>query len=75
MDKNVLCQTIREVLPIMKLLKEVNSLFGLNLISLKIRCMVYEKNERCVPLTKIQRFSPRVDYLVIKYHQILESCE
>ncbi len=63
-----LSQAMREVLPLMQLLKDIDEVFPLHLPKPKIRCKVYEDNNGCIVLAKGEKFSPRTKHIAIKYH-------
>ncbi len=63
-----LSQALREVIPIMELLKEVNEIFPIDLPKPKVHCKVWEDNNGCIALAKGEKFSPRTKHIGIKYH-------
>ena len=64
----VLSQSMREVIPFMNLLPEVNKIFSLNLDEPKFHCKVFEDNNSCIAIATSNRFSPRTKHIAIKYH-------
>ena len=63
-----LSQALREVIPVMELLKEINEIFPTHIPTPKINCKTWEDNNRCVSLATKQKFSPRTKHIAIKYH-------
>ena len=63
-----LSQALREVIPMMRLLNEVNLIFELHIPTPAIHCKVWEDNEGCVSLATHGKFSPRTKHIGIKYH-------
>ena len=67
-EKIALSQATRKVLLMMELLKEINSVFTLNILTPEIYCKVYEDNESCTSITKAQHFSSRTKLIDTMYH-------
>jgi len=63
-----LSQALREVIPLIQLLKEINEIFPVTLDTPKIHCKVWEDNEGCISLATNGKFSPRTKHIAIKYH-------
>ena len=63
-----LSQAMREVIPFMNLLEEINEVFPLNLKEPKFHCKVFEDNNSCIAIATGQKFSPRTKHIAIKYH-------
>ena len=63
-----LSQELREVIPMIQLLKEINEIFPLHMPQPEIHCKVWEDNNGCLALAKGQKFSPRTKHIGIKYH-------
>jgi len=63
-----LSQSLREVIPLMTLLKEIDGVFPIGIQKPKIHCKVWEDNNSCISLAKGQKFSPRTKHIAIKYH-------
>ena len=59
---------MREVIPLMELLKEVNNIFPIDLPKPKVHCKVWEDNNGCISLANGEKFSPRTKHIAIKYH-------
>ena len=56
-------QALREVIPLMELLKEIDGIFPLHLSTPQIKCTVYEDNESYISLANKQKFSPRTKHI------------
>ena len=67
-----LSQSLREVIPIMELLKDINKIFPLFIPTPEIHCKTWEDNNGCIALAKNQKFSPRTKHIAIKYHHFRE---
>ena len=63
-----LSQAMREVLPMMTLLKEINKIFPIGFKTPRIHCKVWEDNESCIKVAKNENFTPRTKHIAIKYH-------
>jgi hypothetical protein len=63
-----LSQALREVIPLMNLLKEIDKAFKIGIEVPKIHCKVWEDNESCISIAKNQKFSPRTKHIAIKWH-------
>ena len=70
-----LSQALREVIPIMELLKEVNEVFPTHIPTPQIHCKTWEDNNGCVSLATKQKFSPRTKHIAIKYHHFRKYVE
>ena len=63
-----LSQSLREIIPLMGLLKEIKEYFDLNDNLPEIKCTVFEDNNSCIALAKAPRMNPRTKYIALKYH-------
>ena len=63
-----LSQSMREIIPLIQLLTEINCIFPIYCPTPKIKCKIFEDNESCIALAKSQKFSPRTRHIAIKYH-------
>ena len=63
-----LSQAMRDVIPMIQLLTEINCIFPIYCPTPQIKCKVFEDNESCIALAKSQKFSPRTRHIAIKYH-------
>ena len=68
-DYIALRQSMREVIPFINLLQEVNKIFNLNLLDEpKFHCKVFKNNNSCIVIATSNIFSPRTKDIAIKYH-------
>ena len=63
-----LSQSMREVIPFMHLIKEINNVFATNTNVPLFHCKVFEDNESCISIATKQKFSPRTEHIALKYH-------
>jgi hypothetical protein len=63
-----LSQSLREVIPVIDLMKEINEIFPINIPTPEIHCKVWEDNNGALALANGQKFSPRTKHIAIKYH-------
>lgn len=63
-----LSQSLRDVIPLMQLLEELDAVFPLNHPTPQIHCKVWEDNNGALSLASNQKFSPRTKHIAIKYH-------
>ena len=63
-----LSQSLREIIPLMGLLREIKAHFELNCSLPEIKCTVFEDNNSCIALAKAPRMNPRTKYIALKYH-------
>ena len=59
---------MRDVIPLIHLLTEINCIYPINNPDPIIKCKVYEDNESCIAMSKTKKFSPRTRHIAIKYH-------
>ena len=70
-----LSQSLREVIPVIELMKEVNEIFPIHIPTPEIHCKVWEDNNGALILAKGQKFSPRTKHIAIKYHHFRKHVE
>ena len=70
-----LSQSLREVIPLMQLLREINLIFPIHTPTPEIHCKVWEDNEGALSLAKNGRFSPRTKHIAIKYHHFRQHVD
>ena len=64
-----LSQSMREVLPLMELMKEAKAMkVPVNLVTPKVHCRVFEDNSGAIEIAKVPKMRPRTKHLNIKYH-------
>jgi hypothetical protein len=69
-----LSQALREVTPIISLLKELNANgFNINSTTPKIMCHVFEDNDGALEMARTPKLRPRTKHINIKYHHFREA--
>ena len=63
-----LYQSIREVIPLMNLLEEINKTFPILLGASNIKFTVHKYNQSCINMSQSPKFSPRTKHIALKYH-------
>ena len=63
-----LSQAMRETIPFMRLMTELDVVFPLNLPKPKMFCKVFEDNEACISMATNTKFTPRTKHIGLKYH-------
>ena len=63
-----LSQAMREVLPLMDLMKELNTVLHLNIDEPKFFCQVFEDNRSTITVANGKKFTPRTKHIALKYH-------
>ena len=61
-------QALRETIPLMNLMKEINVIFSLHLPKPKFLLRVHEDNQSCIAMANNPKFTPRTKHIAIKYH-------
>ena len=61
-------QALRETLPIMSLMKEINVVFPLHIPEPKFVVKVHEDNQSCIAMASNLKFTSRTKHIAIKYH-------
>jgi hypothetical protein len=69
----VLSQALRETLPSSNLMKEINVIFPLYLISPKFVIKVREDNQSCIAMANSPKFSLHTRHIAIKYHHFCKN--
>ena len=64
-----LSQVMRNVIPLIHLLIEINCVYPIPNPEPVIKWKLYEDNESCIDMSKTKRFSPRTRYISTKYHR------
>ena len=70
-----LSQAMRDVIPLIDLLEEVDKIIPLMKPTPMIHCKIWEDNNGCISLATQQKFSPRTKHIAIKYHHFREKVE
>ena len=63
-----LSQSLREVIPLMSMMKELKSAFPIEIQIPNFNCTVHEDNQSCISMATKQKFSPRTKHIALKYH-------
>lgn len=63
-----LSNALREVIPLMTLMEEINDVFPLYIDKPNFFCKVWEDNQSCIAMATTQKFSPRTKHIALKYH-------
>lgn len=61
-------QALRETIPLMNLMKEVDVIFKLHLPRPKFILKVHEDNQSCIAMANNPKFSPRTKHIALKFH-------
>ena len=60
--------SLRQVLPLMKMMEEINEVFPLLISKPNFVCKVHEDNQSCIKMASGTKFSPRKKHIALKYH-------
>ena len=63
-----LSQSLRDVLPLIELIKEVNDVLKIEGQPPKVYCKVFEDNNGALELAKAPKMRPRTKHIALKYH-------
>ena len=63
-----LSQSLRDVIPLITLLREINSVFPVDVKTPTFVCKVHEDNQSCITMATTSKFSPRTKHIALKYH-------
>jgi hypothetical protein len=63
-----LSQALRDVIPLITLLREINTVFPVHVSTPQFVCKVHEDNQSCITMATSQRFTPRTKHIALKYH-------
>ena len=63
-----LSQAVREVLPIMELMKELSSFMDINTNKPDFFCQVFEDNRSVIAVATSKKYTPRTKHIALKYH-------
>ena len=66
-----LYQDLREVIPLMKFLEEINKIFPILLVYPNFICTVHEYNQSWIKMDQSLKFSPRTKRIALKYHHFI----
>ena len=63
-----LSQAIREVLPLMELMKELDVILKINISKPDFFCQVFEDNRSTIAVAESKKYTPRTKHIALKYH-------
>ncbi len=63
-----LSQAMRETIPFMRFMTELDVVFPIYLPKPKLYCKIFEDNEACISMATSIKFTPRTKHLALKYH-------
>ena len=63
-----LSQSMRETIPFLRLMAELDVIFPIELPKPKLFCKIFEDNEACISMATSLKFTPRTKHLALKYH-------
>ena len=61
-------QALRETIPLMNLMREIDVIFDLYVPKPKFSVKVHEDNQSCIAMAQNPKFTPRTKHIAIKYH-------
>ena len=59
---------MRDIIPLMNLLKEFEKVLPITKIQPKVKCKVFEDNTSCISVAKAPNMTPRTKHIALKYH-------
>ena len=63
-----LSSALREVIPLMRLMEEINEIYPLYIDKPNFFCKVFEDNQSCIKMAVAPKFTPRTKHIALKYH-------
>ena len=63
-----LSQSLRDVIPLITLLKNINKVFPVHMKTPTFVCNVHEDNQSCIVMATSRKFTPCTKHIVLKYH-------
>ena len=63
-----LISVMREVIPLMSLLKELHVALKIPSFHPTYHCTVFEDNESCISMANASKFTPHTKHILLKYH-------
>ena len=63
-----LSSALREVLPLMTMMEEINTVIPLHIDIPNFVCKVHEDNQSCIKMATGNKFTPRTKHIALKYH-------
>ena len=68
-----LSSDLREMLPLMTMMEEINKLFPLLIQKPKFVCQGHEDNQSCIKMATGTKFSPQTKHIALKYHHFISN--
>jgi len=63
-----LSQSLRDVIPLIGLLRELQSVLSIPINPPKVHCTIFEDNKGCIDLVNAPKMRPRTKHIALKYH-------
>ena len=63
-----LSSALRQVLPLMTMMEEIQTVFPIHVSKPDFVCKVHEDNQSCIKMATGTKFSPRTKHIALKYH-------
>ncbi len=63
-----LSQLLRDIIPLITLLEEINKVFPVHVKTPTFVCKVHEDNQSCITMADSQKFTPCTKHIALKYH-------
>jgi len=63
-----LSQSLREVIPLMTLMKELHGVFPIHINKPNFICKVHEDNQSYIKMAHSDKITPRTKHIALKYH-------
>ena len=67
-----LSQSLRDVIPLMELMREIQPLVRTKFLSRVVHCTVFEDNEGALALARLPRMRPRTKHIALKFHHFID---
>ena len=74
-EYTVLSTALREVIPLMNLMEEINEIIPLHVNKPEFYCKVWEDKQSCITMANSQKFSPQTKHIALKYHHFRSFTE
>jgi hypothetical protein len=66
---------LREVIPLLTIMGEINEVFPLMMNPPNFYCKVWEDNQSCIAMATSQKFRPQTIHIALKYHHFKQYAE
>ena len=67
-----LSQSMRDVIPFMNIMDEINDIYGIVETKPDIKCTLFEDNNGAIELAQTHKYRPRTKHISLKYHHFRE---